>query len=70
VTSREEFLTRFTGLTETMPDHPYICAFGYTQLTDIEQEQNGPYTYDRIPKFPPEVIAQIVRIKAAIKTES
>jgi hypothetical protein len=32
-------------------------GFCYTQLTDVEQEQNGLYTYRREPKFPPEVIA-------------
>ena len=28
-----------------------MCGFCYTQLTDIEQEQNGLYNYDRSPKF-------------------
>ena len=27
------------------------AGFCYTQLTDIEQEQNGVYNYDRTPKF-------------------
>jgi len=31
--------------------HPHIAGFTYTQLTDVEQEQNGIYTYDRRPKF-------------------
>ena len=31
--------------------HPHIAGFTYTQLTDIEQEQNGIYTYDRRAKF-------------------
>ena len=39
----------------------------YTQLTDVEQEQNGLYTYDRQPKFPPEKIAAIFARKAAIE---
>ena len=29
----------------------YINGYTYTQLTDIEQEQNGIYTYDRQLKF-------------------
>lgn len=28
-----------------------ICGYCYTQLTDVEQEQNGVYYYDRVPKF-------------------
>ena len=41
--------------------------FCYTQLTDVEQEVNGLYTYDRKPKFDPEIIRQIVSAKAAIE---
>lgn len=26
-------------------------GFCYTQLTDVEQEKNGIYYYDRTPKF-------------------
>ena len=32
-------------------NHPEISGYTYTQLTDVEQEVNGVYTYDRIPKF-------------------
>ena len=28
-----------------------MCGWCYTQLTDVEQEQNGVYNYDRTPKF-------------------
>ena len=28
-----------------------MCAFCYTQLYDVEQEQNGLYTYEREAKF-------------------
>lgn len=34
-----------------MLSHPRICGFCYTQLTDIEQEQNGLFSYDRTKKF-------------------
>lgn len=30
---------------------PFISGYRYTQLTDVEQEQNGLYYYDRRPKF-------------------
>ena len=36
----------------------HICGFCYTQLTDIEQEQNGVYNYDRTLKFDMERIAR------------
>ena len=65
--SEEEFLTRFKGLVDACLDAPGLCAFCYTQLTDVEQEQNGLYTYDRRAKFPPEVIRAIVARKAAIE---
>ena len=65
VKSREEFLERYAGLTNTLLDNPDHFGFCYTQLTDVEQEQNGLYTYDRKPKFPPEVIRAINARKAA-----
>ena len=65
--TEEEFLTRLKGLTDILLDNPRIFAYCYTQLTDIEQEQNGLYTYDRKPKFPPEVIAPIFAKKAAVE---
>jgi len=65
VKSREEFLERYRGLTETLLGNPDHIGFCYTQLTDVEQEQNGLYTYDRKPKFPPEVISAINSQKAA-----
>ena len=65
VKSREEFLARYKDLTETLLGNPDHFAFCYTQLTDVEQEQNGLYTYDRKPKFPTEVIRAINSQKAA-----
>ncbi|MBR6922870.1 MAG: hypothetical protein IKH51_11805 [Clostridia bacterium] len=46
-----------------------LCAFCYTQLTDIEQEQNGLYTYDRKAKFPVEKLHAITSAKAAAENE-
>jgi len=65
--SREEFLSRYEGLTKALLNNPEHMGFCYTQLTDVEQEQNGLYTYQRVPKFPQEVIAAINRCKAAIE---
>lgn len=50
--SLEEFYTRLEGLTDallSLSDH--ICGYCYTQLTDVEQEQNGLYYYSRDEKF-------------------
>ena len=63
----EEFLARYEGLTMALLRNPEHMGFCYTQLTDVEQEQNGLYTYHRQPKFPPEVIREINRRKAAIE---
>ena len=65
--TEEEFLSRLKALTDVLLDDPRIFGLCYTQLTDVEQEQNGLYTYDRRPKFPPEVIAPIFSRKAAIE---
>jgi beta-galactosidase/beta-glucuronidase len=62
-----EFLERYKKLTETLLNHPRMCAFCYTQLYDIEQEVNGLYYYDRKPKFDPEKIKVINSQKAAIE---
>ena len=47
----EEFYTRLEGLTDVILSLNHIVGFCYTQLTDIEQEQNGVYNYDRSEKF-------------------
>ena len=47
----EEFYTRYEGLVDAQLDNPNLFGFCYTQLTDVEQEKNGLYYYDRRPKF-------------------
>jgi hypothetical protein len=47
----EEFYTRYAGLVGALLDNPNMFGFCYTQLTDVEQEQNGLYFYNRRPKF-------------------
>ncbi|HOM71637.1 MAG TPA: hypothetical protein PLP86_05270, partial [Armatimonadota bacterium] len=49
--SMEEFYERYEGLTNALLDNRYMFGFSYTQLTDVEQEKNGLYFYDRTPKF-------------------
>ena len=67
--TEEEFLSRYRGLTDVLLDNPEHIGLCYTQLTDVEQEQNGLYTYDRKPKFPPEIMRPIMARKAACEEE-
>lgn len=57
--SLEEFYTRLEGLTDVILDVPYMSGYCYTQLTDVEQEQNGIYNYDRSRKFDMDRIKKI-----------
>ena len=63
----EEFLARLEGLTDALLNNPYVCGFCYTQLTDVEQEVNGLYTFDRRPKFDPAIYRRIFSKPAAIE---
>ncbi len=67
VTTEEEFFKRLEGLTDVLLENPYIFGYCYTQLTDVEQEQNGLLTYDRKFKFAPERYARIFGKKAKIE---
>ena len=44
-------MERYTSMIEILMKNPRICGVCYTQLYDVEQEQNGIYHYDRSPKF-------------------
>ena len=39
-----------------MAADPRCSGFCFTQLTDIEQEQNGVCTFERVPKAPVEAL--------------
>ncbi len=47
----DEFYERLEGQIEALNSLPHISGWCYTQLTDVEQEQNGIYKYDRSAKF-------------------
>ncbi|HEX4213129.1 MAG TPA: beta-galactosidase [Candidatus Dormibacteraeota bacterium] len=47
----EEWLDRFRRLCGTLLDDPRMFGYCYTQLTDVFQEQNGIYGFDRSGKF-------------------
>ena len=55
----EEYLKRVKELTQAILSLPHITGYCYTQLTDVEQEKNGLYFYDRKPKFSPEKYYEI-----------
>lgn len=55
----EEFVDRYCQLTEILLSNPYMIGLCYTQLYDIEQEQNGIYYYDRTPKFDEETMEKL-----------
>ena len=59
--SIEEFYERLEGLVASILSHDHITGYCYTQLTDVEQEQNGIYNYDRSEKFDMERIANIFK---------
>lgn len=70
VKTPEEFVQRYCGLTDALIQNEKMFDFCYTQLYDIEQEQNGLYTYDRQKKFEDEIYLQIKETnsqKAAIE---
>ena len=49
--SIQEVYERMEKLTEIVLKTKHIQGFCYTQLTDVEQETNGVYLYDRTNKF-------------------
>lgn len=51
IKTEEEFFSILRGEVEDILKIKSIAGFCYTQLTDVEQEQNGVYFYDRTPKF-------------------
>ena len=65
--NEHDFIERFRKLVDVLLNNPRMCGFCYTQLTDVEQEVNGLYTYDRKPKFDSSVIRKIISQPAAIE---
>ena len=65
----EEVYDRIEKLTATLTQHPHISGYTYTQLTNVEQEENGIYTYDRKLKFEAERLRNAFGAAAAIEQE-
>jgi hypothetical protein len=65
--SLDEFYARFEGLVSVLLDDVDMFGYCYTQLTDVYQEQNGIYRFDRSPKFDLERVRAAQRRVAAIE---
>ncbi|MDX3003718.1 glycoside hydrolase family 2 TIM barrel-domain containing protein [Kribbella solani] len=58
VANEEDFYVRFAGLVDALLDNELMFGYCYTQLTDVFQEENGIYNFDRGNKL------DVPRIKA------
>ncbi|KAI1372713.1 glycoside hydrolase family 2 protein [Hypoxylon crocopeplum] len=55
-----DLLKRFEALLMAVVKGGHCCGFVYTQLSDIEQEVNGLYSFDRREKIPATEVRKIV----------
>ncbi len=65
-----ELHDRFAGLTGVLLDDPGMFGYCYTQLTDVFQEQNGIYRFDRTDKLDVDRIRAAQQRPAAVETRS
>ncbi|CBF83203.1 hypothetical protein AN3200.2 [Aspergillus nidulans FGSC A4] len=56
----EDLLKRLERLFMAVVRGGYTCGFVYTQLTDIEQEVNGLYSFDRREKVPSDRVRKLM----------
>ncbi len=54
-----DFYERLRGQVHALLRRPHVSGYCYTQLTDVEQEQNGLFYYDRSHKFDLKIIREI-----------
>lgn len=67
--TKEDFYKRLESQVKAILAHcDKICGFCYTQLTDVEQEQNGIYYFDRSAKYDMERVRNIFQMELP-KTE-
>ena len=59
VKTEEEYISRYEKHIELMKNSKKICGYCYTQLYDVEQEQNGILFYNRTHKFSDEGLKRI-----------
>ncbi len=65
----QEFYQRFAGLCDTLLDNPHMFGYCYTQLTDVYQERNGIFTFDRQAKFDLQRLRSVQQRPAAIERQ-
>ncbi len=66
VKTEDEFAARYCSLTDALMGNKKMFGFCYTQLYDIEQEQNGLFTYTREKKFSDKVYDEIRKTNSQI----
>ncbi len=59
--NEDELCARIAEQVAVMLNDDRVAGYCYTQLTDVEQEQNGVYNYDRSPKASSEKLALAFR---------
>ena len=64
-----EIIQLISDLTKVLTDNPKIAGYTFTQLTDVFQEINGIYTFDRELKYPIEAIRNAFTHPAEIEKE-
>ena len=64
VKTPDEFAERYRGLTQALISNKKMFGFCYTQLYDIEQEQNGLYDYKRKKKFSDDIYEKIKAVNS------
>ncbi|HSS61527.1 MAG TPA: glycoside hydrolase family 2 TIM barrel-domain containing protein [Candidatus Limnocylindrales bacterium] len=62
VPDAEHLLRAYEGLIRALMQAGPVEGFCYTQLTDVEQEQNGLFAYDRTPKLDPALLRAITQM--------
>lgn len=65
----DEFYARYEGLTAALLGNRNFFGFCYTQLTDIEQEKNGVFAYDRGGKFDRDKLFEVNSRRAAYEDD-
>ena len=55
----DAYTKKYAVLTKAILDSPLIQGYCYTQLTDVENEENGLLTYRRDIKIPLDTIRKI-----------
>ena len=63
----EEFYARFEGMCNALLENKAMFGYCYTQITDVFQEQNGIFKFDRSKKFDNSILWNIQRKRAALE---